>query len=140
MCEIIIREKKNHFEKFLFFFLFCFFFYSFRFLLIQFISDIDECAQKGGLNGNHCHLNTICVNTNGSYECDCSSGYRRVDKFNCAEINECALGQHSCHANAKCTNTMGSYECRCNDGYAGDGFECKRKFSNPFFLYFFVLA
>lgn len=92
------------------------------------ISDIDECAQKGGFNGNHCHLNTICVNTNGSYECDCLPGFRRVDKFNCAELDECTTGQHACHENAECINTMGSYHCRCKDGYEGDGFDCKRKY------------
>lgn len=92
------------------------------------ITDIDECAQKGGFNGNHCHLNTVCMNTNGSYECDCLPGYRRVDKFNCVELNECTTGQHACHENAECINTMGSYHCRCKDGYEGNGFDCKREY------------
>ncbi|XP_055703456.1 protein kinase C-binding protein NELL1-like isoform X3 [Phlebotomus papatasi] len=87
--------------------------------------DIDECAQQGGLTGNHCHLNTRCVNTSGSYVCECLPGYRRLDKFNCVEVDECATGQHACHANAECINTQGSYHCRCRPGYTGDGYDCK---------------
>ncbi|XP_039446548.1 protein kinase C-binding protein NELL1-like isoform X3 [Culex pipiens pallens] len=88
-------------------------------------SDIDECAQQGGLNGNHCHLNTRCVNTFGSYVCECVAGYRRLDKFNCVEVDECKSGEHSCHEHADCSNTAGSYHCRCQPGYEGDGYDCK---------------
>lgn len=90
--------------------------------------DIDECAQQGGLNGNHCHLNTKCKNIFGSYVCECLPGYRTLDKFNCIEIDECATGQHSCHEKSDCINTQGSYHCRCKEGYTGDGYDCKRKF------------
>ncbi|XP_049540583.1 protein kinase C-binding protein NELL1-like isoform X3 [Anopheles darlingi] len=88
-------------------------------------SDVDECTQQGGLNGNHCHLNTRCVNTFGSYECECLPGYRRQDKFNCVELDECKSGKHGCHQHADCTNTLGSYHCHCKAGYSGDGYECK---------------
>ncbi|XP_050097481.1 protein kinase C-binding protein NELL1-like isoform X2 [Anopheles aquasalis] len=87
--------------------------------------DVDECTQQGGLNGNHCHLNTRCVNTFGSYECECLPGYRRQDKFNCVELDECKSGKHGCHQHADCTNTLGSYHCHCKAGYTGDGYECK---------------
>lgn len=96
------------------------------------VTDIDECAQQGGQFGNHCHLNTVCENTIGSYVCNCLPGFRRVDKFNCAEINECAANLHSCHENAECINTIGSYTCRCKDGYEGDGIQCKRKYFTSF--------
>lgn len=59
--------------------------------------------------------------------CNCLPGFRRADKFNCIEINECLIGAHSCHENANCINTIGSYSCRCKSGYEGDGFQCKRK-------------
>ncbi|XP_055600830.1 protein kinase C-binding protein NELL1-like isoform X1 [Uranotaenia lowii] len=87
--------------------------------------DINECDQQGGLNGNHCHLNTRCVNTFGSYVCECLPGYQRQDKFNCVELDECKSGEHSCHQQADCINTAGSYHCRCKAGYAGDGYDCK---------------
>lgn len=108
-------------------------YHYYYFLILRFDADIDECAQQGGQFGNHCHLNTVCENTSGSYVCNCLPGYRRVDKFNCAEINECAASLHSCHENAECINTIGSYKCQCNDGYEGDGFTCKRE--SFYFLY-----
>ncbi|XP_065158620.1 protein kinase C-binding protein NELL1-like isoform X2 [Atheta coriaria] len=88
-------------------------------------SDIDECQQEGGLEGHHCHLNTKCVNTKGSYICECLPGYRRVDKFNCAELDECSTGEHNCDPNADCINTQGSYHCVCRPGYTGDGYKCR---------------
>nr|CAI5828322.1 unnamed protein product [Callosobruchus analis] len=50
--------------------------------------NIDECAMEGGEVGHHCHSNTVCVNTVGSYRCDCPDGYEQVDKFGCAEVDE----------------------------------------------------
>lgn len=94
------------------------------------LTDIDECKHLGDPNGNHCRSNTRCVNTNGSYICECLPGYQRVDRFHCTEINECDTGRHTCHENAECINTLGSYHCRCKNGYEGDGFDCKRKCFN----------
>ncbi|XP_034938138.1 protein kinase C-binding protein NELL1-like isoform X2 [Chelonus insularis] len=87
--------------------------------------DVDECKQQGGLEGHHCNKNTRCVNVIGSYTCECLPGYQRVDKFNCAELDECTTGQHSCSEHATCVNTPGSYYCICKDGYTGDGYTCK---------------
>lgn len=90
--------------------------------------DIDECQQEGGLEGHHCHQNTKCINTRGSYICECLPGYRRLDKFNCVELDECSTGEHNCHINAECINTQGSYHCVCKPGYTGDGYNCERKY------------
>ncbi|KAK7791795.1 hypothetical protein R5R35_010896 [Gryllus longicercus] len=87
--------------------------------------DVDECQQEGGLQGHHCHSNTKCVNTAGSYVCECLPGYRRLDKFNCVELDECSTGDHACHEHATCVNTMGSYHCQCQQGYHGDGYNCE---------------
>ncbi|KAG5897029.1 hypothetical protein JTB14_021751 [Gonioctena quinquepunctata] len=91
----------------------------------MFCPDIDECQQEGGLDGHHCHQNTRCVNTPGSYECECLPGYRRIDKFNCAELDECSTGEHNCDVNAGCINSQGSYHCVCKEGYTGDGYSCQ---------------
>ncbi|KAM0736234.1 Protein kinase C-binding protein NELL1 [Formica fusca] len=87
--------------------------------------DVDECKQQGGLDGHHCNANTRCVNVIGSYTCECLPGYHRVDKFNCAELDECTTGHHQCDEHATCVNTAGSYYCICKDGYTGDGYTCK---------------
>nr|XP_034181763.1 protein kinase C-binding protein NELL1-like isoform X6 [Osmia lignaria] len=87
--------------------------------------NIDECKQQGGSEGHHCNANTKCVNVIGSYTCECLPGYHRVDKFNCAELDECATGHHACDQHATCVNTAGSYYCICKDGYTGDGYTCK---------------
>ncbi|XP_044017973.1 protein kinase C-binding protein NELL1-like isoform X4 [Aphidius gifuensis] len=91
----------------------------------KFCPDVDECKQQGGSNGHHCNANTKCVNVLGSYVCDCLPGYHRLDKFNCAELNECTTGRHSCSEHATCVNTPGSYYCLCNNGYTGDGTICE---------------
>ena len=42
-------------------------------------SDIDECT-----SGNDtCHINATCINTAGSYDCECLSGFMG-DGFNCS--------------------------------------------------------
>lgn len=40
------------------------------FLIRPFILDIDECTRE-----TVCHLNALCANTDGSFECTCKEGY-----------------------------------------------------------------
>ena len=104
------------------------------------ISDINECQSN---NGN---CDQMCVNTIGSYMCNCSEGYllsedlttcdgnsdtimlQIFSSFNFIEdIDECTEISGACHPNASCTNTVGNYLCTCSPGYSGDGFVCSRK-------------
>lgn len=73
-------------------------------------SDIEECS----LNTDNCQM--LCVNSAGSFECQCNSGYQlNADKKNCDDIDECATGRHDCmHI---CSNTQGSYLCSCNANF-----------------------
>ena len=90
------------------------------------LTDINECRI-----GNHT-CEQKCVNTNGSYYCDCLNGYKvRRDKRTCKgnnndhllwelllthiDINECSSDTHGCEQN--CVNTDGSYHCECQSGY-----------------------
>ena len=56
------------------------------------------------------------MNTVGSYECRCRSGYSMIGT-NCTNINECEVGSHDCSPAATCVDTEGSYRCECPPGY-----------------------
>ncbi|KAL4236418.1 hypothetical protein ACF0H5_004803 [Mactra antiquata] len=74
--------------------------------------DIDEC-----INGNNSCEQT-CLNNQGSYECSCTTGYRKSlsNDSLCLDINECDERLHNCgHI---CTNVDGGYNCSCWDRYA----------------------
>lgn len=81
--------------------------------------DIDECA----LEIDACSEVATCSNTEGSYECECDSGYEG-DGMVCEDTDECANETDDCSEDATCINTDGSFECACNDGYFGDGVTC----------------
>ena len=91
--------------------------------LFQECKDIDECGQTINWCG---HLN--CINTIGSYFCQCSSGMETNKVFNveyqrvetkCSDIDECRK-RNICPQKAVCNNTEGTYSCLCKDGYDGD--------------------
>lgn len=77
-------------------------------------SDIDECQSQAC--GHH-----LCVNTLGSYTCECKDGYEMVDG-RCSDMDECQQSrcEHSC------SNSVGSFSCYCNEGFtlSEDGQSC----------------
>ncbi len=88
--------------------------------------DIDECVASRDLNGlfsatSVCDEHSLCVNTPGSYRCECKSGWKRSNNNDyCSDINECRDGGENngnCTANSVCRNLPGSYECRCLQGF-----------------------
>ncbi|XP_078359708.1 uncharacterized protein LOC144644156 isoform X2 [Oculina patagonica] len=81
-------------------------------------TDIDECASVN----SSCPTNAHCINSIGSYACECFYGYYGNQ---CSDVDECKLGIHTCDKHANCTNTVGSYKCTCHDGFYDDGFSCK---------------
>ncbi|XP_066274128.1 latent-transforming growth factor beta-binding protein 1-like [Branchiostoma lanceolatum] len=76
--------------------------------------DINECLDD---TLNNCDLdNGSCVNTQGSFHCECDDGYNiQADGRTCQDIDECA--DNSTCVNGACTNSIGSYNCTCNSGY-----------------------
>ncbi|XP_006894436.1 PREDICTED: nidogen-2 [Elephantulus edwardii] len=90
--------------------------------------DVNECA-----TGFHrCGPNSVCVNLEGSYKCECRSGYMFAeDQHTCILIvpppNPCEDGTHTCAPDglARCIHQGGSaYTCACLPGYAGTGHQC----------------
>ena len=82
--------------------------------------DTDECST----GANECVENSVCINTvskstNRGYECHCTTGfYGTVSSsggFACADLDECATGQHSCGETEVCINSVGSFSCSDRD-------------------------
>jgi len=102
-----------------------------RYAKRNFTSDVNEClTNNGGCDG-------LCINTLGSYKCQCPAGLKLDVDNKCIDINECLLrnGHGPCQGN--CVNTWGSYHCSCDelkgtklgeDGHTCDDIdECKDK-------------
>uniref|UniRef100_A0A672LVL3 Latent-transforming growth factor beta-binding protein 1 n=1 Tax=Sinocyclocheilus grahami TaxID=75366 RepID=A0A672LVL3_SINGR len=85
-------------------------------------SNIDECVSP-----HLCGPQSVCVNTDGSYRCDCSPGFRAAGpRRQCRDINECLEGDF-CFPSGECVNTDGSFKCVCAQGYktAANGTSCQ---------------
>ncbi len=107
--------------------------------ILLIIIDNNECISNAT---NTCEQ--VCINTPGSYTCQCNAGFRLSDdRRGCTgireitscyldilillvvvEVHECDEAIHACQH--ICTNTHGSYICSCYDGYnlASNGFSC----------------
>ncbi|XP_078480085.1 fibrillin-2-like [Lampetra fluviatilis] len=73
--------------------------------------DLDECLANPGICANG-----RCINTDGSFRCDCPMGYNlEAAGFKCVDANECSIG-NPC-GNGTCLNVPGGFECTCDDGF-----------------------
>ncbi|XP_053333080.1 adhesion G protein-coupled receptor E5-like isoform X2 [Clarias gariepinus] len=70
-----------------------------------------------------CGPHGVCINTNGSFVCSCSTGFRNQGQSNttCEDIDECYGDQHVCGQGGNCSNSEGSYLCQCTSGYSNYG-------------------
>ena len=76
-------------------------------------TDVNECEQQ------ICSKNSLCHNTQGSYECHCLDGFLfDPDSKTCRDIDECSQ-KNACRENAECINTHGNFTCQCKKGYSG---------------------
>lgn len=82
--------------------------------------DIDEC-----MNASSCPANSKCTNTDGSFLCECNSGFIKLANGTCEDIDECYLDLHNCQQ--KCTNNDGGYTCSCYNMYDVDVNNCTLK-------------
>uniref|UniRef100_A0A8C3X9N4 Fibrillin 3 n=1 Tax=Catagonus wagneri TaxID=51154 RepID=A0A8C3X9N4_9CETA len=73
--------------------------------------DVNECAENPGVCSNG-----LCVNTDGSFRCECPFGYSLdFTGVSCVDTDECSIG-HPC-GEGTCTNVIGGFECACADGF-----------------------
>lgn len=78
--------------------------------------DINECEQKGQKT-SLCPANAQCINTIGSYFCECKPGFQKSfeNERICLDVDECNEIPGLCQQ--KCVNFFGGYRCTCNNGY-----------------------
>ena len=80
---------------------------------MKILADIDECL------GRTAGCSHSCVNTLGSYECVCPSGFKVADdRTSCVDVDECTVNTTCDHL---CLNTQGSFKCQCYEGYKMHG-------------------
>ena len=97
--------------------------------------DVDECI----LSGFHkCHDDANCIDTDGSYDCECKTGFHGDGYINCFYDELCQIKK--CHENANCESFEGKVVqtsdrpshrlenhfqgfavCTCKEGFIGDG-------------------
>ena len=91
-----------------------------------FCEDIDECNDFLG------DCEQICINTEGSYTCECDWGFElNDDNTSCNDVNECEtriingtiVENGGCQAPGKCINFYGAFVCECPSGYEADWYE-----------------
>jgi hypothetical protein len=83
--------------------------------------DTNECNLING--DNKCNVNAECVNTDGSYQCVCNTGYTGEGSGqNCAPIADCDANPCDQDNTAACEEeelggVPGLYSCKCKTGY-----------------------
>ncbi|KAK7476341.1 hypothetical protein BaRGS_00032400 [Batillaria attramentaria] len=82
-------------------------------------NDVNECE----VNPDICGDDMECNNNEGSFTCDCLSGYEKNVDGNCSDIDECAGGM-ACGEYEQCSNVPGSFYCDCVEGYFKDNGTC----------------
>ncbi|XP_017309583.1 adhesion G protein-coupled receptor E2 isoform X3 [Ictalurus punctatus] len=85
-----------------------------------------SCIDKDECEDEPCGKNAACFNTQGSYYCQCVTGFRiKEHKVNftaeeaveCRDINECRELNNICGPNTDCSNSAGSFYCTCRSGF-----------------------
>lgn len=87
--------------------------------------DINECYSSNNCTGT----NEVCLNSKGSYQCVCESGYQRDANNHCIskessgrcdridwflpyiDVDECAESSEACDLNSRCEDRNGSFAC-----------------------------
>ncbi|CAK1546756.1 unnamed protein product [Leptosia nina] len=79
--------------------------------------DIDECDLSGSVP--ICSQNADCINTVGSYKCQCHEGFQTapINQQVCVDVDECVESPSGSLCEQRCNNVWGGYRCSCHRGY-----------------------
>lgn len=117
------------------------------------ILDVDECSESGEWR-HECRGNSVCVNTEGSYECVCplleggigmrsvdvdTTAKRRVGAEEDASFWETIRRQsrsawelsYASSSKTSCPNQSSTYQCCDFDGHSAEGAKCRSSFVCP---------
>ena len=105
---------------------------SFIIEMVCIVTDIDECAANADL----CLNDGTCINTDGSFHCQCLTGYTGITcesgetfysgqsnglrielKKLSLDVDECMT--QPCENDGQCTNSVGSFSCACTPQWSG---------------------
>ncbi|XP_078487779.1 uncharacterized protein LOC100182773 [Ciona intestinalis] len=83
--------------------------------------NINECISSTKI----CPEGSECLDSDGSYFCQCMDGYQAIDGGGgCENVNECQVDNGGC--DHICSDVIGSYLCKCWKGYVlKDGTTCE---------------
>ena len=108
------------------------------------ILDVDECTEVGEW-GHACHETSVCVNTDGSYECVCpllsggmgavlSNGQVADDKF-WMELEQQSRTSwevsYATSSQSSCPDQSSTFQCCDADGHSSEGARCRSNFHCP---------
>ncbi|XP_030595316.1 adhesion G protein-coupled receptor E1 [Archocentrus centrarchus] len=82
-----------------------------------------NCVDTNECNDEICGKYSNCINTFGSYFCECKPGFTNISFTDgqCQDFNECTDSDNKealCGNNGNCVNNIGSYWCNCSTGYS----------------------
>nr|XP_022333526.1 mucin-like protein [Crassostrea virginica] len=74
--------------------------------------NVNECADP-----SLCSATEVCVDSQGSYSCQCIDGYQRNATGVCQNVDECLASLDNCSSTETCQDIPGSFLCPCKAGY-----------------------
>lgn len=84
-----------------------------------------ECHDVNECNNDICVENSDCINTIGSFYCQCQHGHVMSNNGECTKIIGYCLFDSECDENAKCmADGDNILKCKCKIGWAGNGLFC----------------
>ncbi|QDZ19326.1 vacuolar-sorting receptor [Chloropicon primus] len=80
-----------------------------------YLGDGYDCEEMNECSLGIADCDQKCVNTPGSYTCECSEGFEKIGRSQCILKDGCALNNGGCEQN--CRFSVGGPQCTCDPGF-----------------------